>query len=175
MANYLDQLKQIRHFVFDVDGVLTDGKILALESGEQSRSFLVKDGYAIECALKAGYGISIISGGNQEGVYKRLLFLRIPNIYLGVKDKVATFKTLCVEQQIDPQSVLYMGDDLPDIEVMHQVGLPTCPADAVPEIKAISSYISAINGGEGCVRDVIEKVMREQQTWHNNQQVNINN
>jgi 3-deoxy-D-manno-octulosonate 8-phosphate phosphatase (KDO 8-P phosphatase) len=175
MANYLDQLKNIRHFVFDVDGVLTDGKVLALESGEQARSFLVKDGYAIESALKAGYGISIISGGNQEGVFKRLSFLRISNIHLGVKDKVATFQLLCTEQQIDPKTVLYMGDDLPDFDVMQYVGLPTCPADAVPEIKEIAAYISHVNGGEGCVRDVIEKVMRAQQTWHKQQQVNINN
>lgn len=175
MHNYLDQLTSIRHFVFDVDGVLTDGKVLALESGEQARSFLVKDGYAIECALKAGYTITIISGGNQEGVFKRLSFLHIPHIYLGVKDKVATFNKLCAEQQIDPQTVLYMGDDLPDFEVMHHVGLPTCPADAVPEIKAIAAYVSGVKGGEGCVRDVIEKVMRAQQTWHLQQQVNINN
>lgn len=176
MSNYLEKLKDIRCFVFDVDGVLTNGTVLALESGEQARSFLVKDGYAIECALKAGYKVAIISGGAQVGVQKRLVFLKIPHIYLGAKNKVETFEQLCAEQQINPQSVLYMGDDLPDFEVMQKVGLPSCPNDAVPEIKNISHYVSPLKGGEGCVRDVIEKVMKVQGKWHIKQtELSINN
>lgn len=173
--NYLDKLSSIKCFVFDVDGVLTDGKVLALESGEQARSFLVKDGYAIERALLAGYIIAIISGGHQLGVQKRLSFLKIKHIHLGVKNKVEVFHQLCKEQNILPENVLYMGDDWPDYEVMKLVGLPCCPMDAVQEIKTISQYVSNKNGGEGCVRDVIEKVMKIQQTWHSFENENINN
>lgn len=173
--NYLKQLHPIKCFVFDVDGVLTDGKVLALASGEQARSFLVKDGYGIERALLAGYHVAIISGGAQEGVQKRLEFLKIKHIHLGVKDKVEVFNQLCQQLQIQPGEVLYVGDDLPDYEVMQLVGLPCCPNDAVEEIKAISMYVSDKNGGEGCVRDVIEKVMKVQGTWRKFQNENINN
>lgn len=173
--NYLDKLSSIKCFVFDVDGVLTDGKVLALESGEQARSFLVKDGYAIERALLAGYVIAIISGGNQQGVHKRLTFLKIKHIHLGVKNKMEVFEQLCKEQNISSENVLYMGDDWPDYEVMQLAGLPCCPSDAAQEIKSISKYISDKKGGEGCVRDVIEKVMKVQQTWHSFEGENINN
>jgi 3-deoxy-D-manno-octulosonate 8-phosphate phosphatase (KDO 8-P phosphatase) len=173
--NYLDKLAHIKCFIFDVDGVLTDGKVLALESGEQARSFLVKDGYAIERALLAGYVIAIISGGNQIGVHKRLSFLKIKHIHLGVKNKVTIFQQLCAAQNILPENVLYMGDDWPDHEVMQIAGLPCCPADAVQEIKSISQYVSDKNGGAGCVRDVIEKVMKVQKTWHSFENENINN
>lgn len=175
MKNYLEKLQHIKCFVFDVDGVLTDGKVLALASGEQPRSFLVKDGYGIERALLAGYIIAIISGGAQEGVQNRLEFLKIKHIYLGVKDKVVTFENLCEALQIKSSEVLYMGDDLPDYDVMKKVGLPTCPADAVQEIKEISDYVSDKKGGQGCVRDVIEKVMKVQGTWRKFENENINN
>ncbi|MFN9583104.1 MAG: KdsC family phosphatase, partial [Bacteroidota bacterium] len=131
----------IKCFVFDVDGVLTNGTVYALASGEQARTFLIKDGYAIERALLAGYAIAIISGGEQEGVRKRLEFLKIKHIYLGVKDKVPVLQQLCSALQINSDQVLYMGDDLPDFEAMKTVGLPCCPADAVNEIKSLSSYV----------------------------------
>jgi 3-deoxy-D-manno-octulosonate 8-phosphate phosphatase (KDO 8-P phosphatase) len=175
MGNYLSKLKDIKCFVFDVDGVLTDGKVMALASGEQTRSFLVKDGYGIERALLAGYIIAIISGGNQDGVMKRLQFLKIQHIHLGVKDKVQTLQSLCEANQISLSEILYMGDDLPDYDVMKLTGLPTCPSDAVQEIKDISLYISDFKGGEGCVRDVIEKVMKVQGTWRKFENENINN
>ncbi len=175
MENYLNKLHHIKCFIFDVDGVLTDGKVLALESGEQARIFLVKDGYGIERALLAGYIVAIISGGNQIGVQKRLEFLKIKHIYLGVKNKIDVFNKLCNEYKIKPEEVLYVGDDLPDYEVMKLVGLPCCPNDATQEIKNISLVVSDKNGGEGCVRDVIEKVMKVQGTWMKFENENINN
>jgi 3-deoxy-D-manno-octulosonate 8-phosphate phosphatase (KDO 8-P phosphatase) len=175
MEPYLSKLHHIKCFVFDVDGVLTDGKIIALESGEQARNFSIKDGYGIERALLAGYIVAIISGGNQVGVKKRLEFLKIKHIHLGVKDKTEVFQALCKETKIKPEEALFVGDDLPDYDVMKLVGLPCCPHDAVQEIKNISLYVSNRNGGEGCVRDVIEKVMKVQSTWRKFEGENINN
>ena len=175
MENYLNKLHAIKCFVFDVDGVLTDGKVLALESGEQARNFLVKDGYGIERALLAKYIVAIISGGKQKGVKKRLEFLHIEHIHLGVKNKIEVFNTLCEDNKIKPEQVLYVGDDLPDYDVMKLVGLPCCPADATQEIKDIALYVSDKKGGEGCVRDVIEKVMKVQGTWRKFEGENINN
>lgn len=169
------KLHQIKCFIFDVDGVLTNGSILALESGEQARAFQVKDGYGIEKALIAGYHVAIISGGNQVGVRKRLEFLKVKHIHLGVKDKIETFEALCKELGITTDEIVFMGDDLPDYDVMRLVGLPCCPADAVDEIKEISQYVSDKKGGEGCVRDVIEKLMKEQGTWRKFEHENINN
>ncbi|MFA6261802.1 MAG: HAD-IIIA family hydrolase [Bacteroidia bacterium] len=175
MENYLSHLHLIRCFIFDVDGVLTDGKVLALESGEQARGFLVKDGYAIELALKSGYHVAVISGGAQVGVQKRLEFLKVNPIYLGVKNKVDQFNQVCSDLKIQPDQVLYMGDDWPDFEVMQLAGIPACPADAVPEIKNISLYVSGHKGGEGCVRDVIEKVLKAQDNFHPTGKLSINN
>lgn len=173
--SYLKKLHQIKCFVFDVDGVLTNGTVYALASGEQARTFLIKDGYAIERALLAGYHIAIISGGEQEGVRKRLEFLKINHIHLGVKDKVPVLQHLCSELQINVDQVLYMGDDLPDYDAMKTAGLPCCPSDAVHEIKNISEYVSGNKGGEGCVRDVIERVMKVQGTWRKFDNESINN
>ncbi|MEI6508780.1 MAG: HAD-IIIA family hydrolase [Bacteroidota bacterium] len=172
---YLEKLKDIKCFVFDVDGVLTDGKVIALESGEQARNFLVKDGYGIERALLAGYTIVIISGGDQKGVRKRLEFLKVKHIHLGVKNKIDVFNKLCSDNKIKPEEILYVGDDLPDYDVMKLAGLPCCPNDATQEIKNISLYVSDKKGGEGCVRDVIEKVMKVQGTWRKFENENINN
>lgn len=168
-------LNRIKCFVFDVDGVLTDGTVLALESGEQARSFNIKDGYGIEKALLAGYHVAIISGGNQVGVRKRLEFLKINHIHLGVKDKVVTMEGLCRDLSLSMQEVLFVGDDLPDYDVMKMVGLPCCPADATHEIREISLHVSAKNGGNGCVRDIIEMVMKKQGTWRKFEVENINN
>jgi 3-deoxy-D-manno-octulosonate 8-phosphate phosphatase (KDO 8-P phosphatase) len=175
MENYLSKLHQVRCFVFDVDGVLTDGKVIALESGEQARSFLVKDGYGIERALLAGYVVAVISGGNQVGVQKRLEFLKVRHIHLGVKDKIEVFNQLCTDNKITPEQVLYIGDDLPDYDVMKLVGVPCCPADATQEIKHISLHVSGKKGGEGCVRELIEQVMKVQGTWRKFENEDINN
>ena len=156
---------KINTFVLDVDGVLTDGTVIALASGEQARTFLVKDGYAVEKAIQKGYNVVIITGGFQEGVKKRLSFLGVKDIYSGVKDKVKVLNEYLTEKNIDLSQVLYMGDDLPDYDVMKIVGIATCPADATQEIKEISQYISTFNGGKGAVRDIIEQVLKNQGTW----------
>ena len=162
---FLEDLKQITTFIFDVDGVLTDGTAMVAESGELLRTFNIKDGYALQLALKKGYQICILSGSTGQATQKRFHNLGLSHIYLGVSDKVEVFQQYLSENNINPNQVLYMGDDMPDYEVMQLVGIATCPADAVEEIKKISHYISPKNGGQTAVRDVIEKVLKVQQNW----------
>jgi 3-deoxy-D-manno-octulosonate 8-phosphate phosphatase (KDO 8-P phosphatase) len=161
----MTQFSKINTFIFDVDGVLTDGSVMSNVSGEQTRRFYIKDGYAIEKALQYGFNIIIISGGFEEGVNKRLKFLGIKDIFLGVKDKIALFNEYTKDKHIDKENILYMGDDIPDYKMLKLVGFPTCPADASEDIKPICKYISPYNGGRGAVRDVIEKTMRAQDKW----------
>src|SRR4051812_26467886 len=156
---------KIDTFIFDVDGVLTDGMLKSYGDGEQARMFNIKDGYAIDRALKMGYNILIISGAYEEGVNKRLKFLGLRDIFLGVKDKIEVYQTYIKNNSIDKSTILYMGDDIPDMKVLKLVGLPTCPADAVSDIKEICKYISPFEGGRGAVRDVIEKTMKVQGKW----------
>lgn len=163
--SYKEIMNDITTFVFDVDGVLTDGSVFVTNEGEMQRTMNIRDGYAMKAAIDSGYKVCIISGGSNEGVRIRLRNLGITDIHLGTPDKVKTFKEYTDVYRINPEHVLYMGDDIPDYHVMKLVGLPTCPQDASPEIKAISSYISHINGGKGAVRDVIEQVMKVQGKW----------
>ena len=158
-------MNDITTFVFDVDGVLTDGSVFVNTTGEMLRTMNIRDGYALKAAVDNGYNVCIISGGSNEGVRVRLRNLGITDIHLGTPDKVATFDEYTDVYSILPEQVLYMGDDIPDYHVMQLVGLPTCPQDACPEIKAISKYISHKNGGQGAVRDVIEQVMKVQGKW----------
>jgi len=162
---FLEQLKQITTLIFDIDGVLTNGDIIASDSGEFLRTFNIKDGYAIQLAVKRGYHVCIISGGKGAAMQKRFEGLGVNNIFLGVSDKVAVFNSLLSQYNLTHYEVLYMGDDIPDLNLMKLVGLATCPADAVPEIKAISHYISPYTGGKTAVRDIIEKVLRVQEKW----------
>ncbi|RQO75302.1 3-deoxy-D-manno-octulosonate 8-phosphate phosphatase [Pedobacter sp. KBW06] len=162
---FLQKLKEITTFIFDVDGVLTNGDILASDSGEFLRTFNIKDGYALQLAVKRGFQVCIISGGKGQAMQKRFEGLGIKAIFLGVSDKVQVFHQYLKKNQTEASQVLYMGDDIPDLKVMKLVGLPTCPADAVPEIKAISQYISPYTGGKTAVRDIIEKVLRVQEQW----------
>jgi 3-deoxy-D-manno-octulosonate 8-phosphate phosphatase (KDO 8-P phosphatase) len=162
---FLQQLREITTLIFDVDGVLTNGDILASNTGEFLRTFNIKDGYALQLAVKKGYHVCIISGGSGEAMQKRFEALGIKNVYLGVSDKVAVFEQILTQYLLTPAEVLYMGDDIPDYNIMKLVGLPTCPADAVEEIKALSTYISPYTGGKTAVRDVIEKVLRIQGRW----------
>ena len=155
----------ITTFIFDVDGVLTDGSVISFASGEHARNFYIKDGYAIEKALQAGYNIIIISGGFEEGVKNRLIFLGVRDIFLGVKDKITLFNTYLQNNHLDKDQILYMGDDIPDYKMLKLVGLPTCPSDAAQDIKEICSYVSLFPGGRGAVRDVIEKVMKARGNW----------
>ncbi|WP_299155639.1 HAD family hydrolase [uncultured Christiangramia sp.] len=163
--SYKEYLNQITTFVFDVDGVLTDGSLQISTKGELLRTMNTKDGYAMKMALKAGFTVCIISGGKNDGVRERLRGLGITDIYLGVDDKVEQMDEFFDIYDIKPEQVLYMGDDIPDYYPMKLVGLPCCPQDAVPELKEISLYVSHKNGGEGCVRDVIEQVMKVQGKW----------
>ena len=161
-------MNDITTFIFDVDGVLTDGSVFVNTNGEMLRTMNIRDGYAMKTAVDNGYNVCIISGGSNEGVRLRLRNLGITDIHLGTPDKVETFDEYIDIYQIDPEQVLYMGDDIPDYHVMKIVGLPTCPQDACPEIKGISKYISHKNGGKGAVRDVIEQVMKVQGKWMEN-------
>jgi 3-deoxy-D-manno-octulosonate 8-phosphate phosphatase (KDO 8-P phosphatase) len=162
---FLQKLKEITTFIFDVDGVLTNGDILASDSGEFLRTFNIKDGYALQLAVKRGFHVCIISGGKGQAMQKRFEGLGIRAVFLGVSDKVQVFHQYLEKIQTGATQVLYMGDDIPDLKVMKLVGLPTCPADAVPEIKAISQYISPYTGGKTAVRDIIEKVLQVQEKW----------
>jgi len=164
--SYKEIMNDITTFVLDVDGVLTDSSVHITPTGEMLRVMNIRDGFAMKAAIESGYNVCIISGGNNEGVRIRLRNLGISDIYLGSPDKVETFKEYCKIYNIKPEQVLYMGDDIPDYHVMQLVGLPTCPQDSSPEIKAISNYISHKNGGKGAVRDVIEQVMKVQGKWH---------
>jgi len=163
--NYKEILNDIKAFIFDVDGVLTDGKLLISESGELLRQMSVKDGYAMKQAVKKGYEVCIISGGNNPAVKSRLQDLGITNIYLGIDDKMEKLDEFSDVYGIPFENMCYMGDDIPDLQVIQAVGLGTCPQNAVPEIKAISQYISHRNGGEACVRDIIEQVMKVHNKW----------
>lgn len=163
--SYKEHLSEINTFIFDVDGVYTDGSLLIDNDGNLLRSMNVKDGYATKVALVKGYNVCIITGGNNEAVKKRLAGLGVTDIYLNSHDKTIAFKDYLNKKGISPEQALYMGDDLPDIPVMTQIGLPTCPQDAVAEVKAVSKYISHVNGGKGCVRDVIEQVLKVQGKW----------
>ncbi len=163
--NYKEYLNHVDTFIFDVDGVLTDGSIQVSTQGELLRTMNIKDGYALKTANNAGFHVCIISGGNNEGVRKRLRDLGITNIFLGVQDKVECLKEFFDVYGIDSENVLYMGDDIPDLYAMKLVGMPCCPQDAVAEIKEISRYVSHRKGGQGCVRDVIEQVLKVQGKW----------
>lgn len=158
-------LTRINTFVFDVDGVLTDGLLYCFADGEQVRAFNIKDGFAIKHAIRQGYRVAIISGKNEPGVRKRLEQLDIEDIHLGIEDKVDTFEDYIYMQGIHPATVAYMGDDMPDFEVMQRCGLRACPADAADDIKEISTFISTKDGGRGAVRELIEKIMKVQDTW----------
>lgn len=159
-------MNNITTFIFDVDGVLTDSSVHITPTGEMLRIMNIRDGFAMKAAIESGYNVCIISGGSNEGVRIRLKNLGINDIHLASPDKVATFNEYAALYNINPEHVLYMGDDIPDYHVMQLVGLPTCPQDASPEIKGISTYISHKNGGKGAVRDVIEQVMKVQGKWH---------
>jgi 3-deoxy-D-manno-octulosonate 8-phosphate phosphatase (KDO 8-P phosphatase) len=170
MNSLHDRFARIRTFIFDVDGVLTDGSVNALASGEQFRTFNIRDGYGIEQALKAGFTVAIVSAGNQDGVRKRLEFLKIKNsnVFMGgpTDQKVNAYLGFLSRDALNESEVLYMGDDLPDYEILSRPALlSTCPADAADEIQAVCDYISPKPGGRGAVRDVIEQVMKAQGKW----------
>ena len=163
--SYKEIMPQISTFIFDVDGVLTDGTVTIFPDGELVRTMNIKDGYALKTAVDMGYNVCIISGGTNPAVKSRLQALGITDIYLGAHHKMEQMDEYLEVYNIDPSNVLYMGDDIPDIPVMKICGLATCPKDAVPEVQHISAYISQKKGGKGCVRDVIEQVLKVQDKW----------
>lgn len=163
--NYKEIMRDVTTFIFDVDGVLTDGTVTVFPNGELIRTMNIKDGYALKVAAEMGYRICIISGGKNPAVKSRLEALGVKDVYLGAHKKMDLFNEYLEKNKIDPKQVLFMGDDIPDLPVMLKSGLPTCPKDAVPEIRNISLYVSQKNGGKGCVRDVIEQVLKVQDKW----------
>ena len=167
MAFFKEELLLVKAFIFDVDGVLSKDNLPLDNEGEPIRTSNVKDGLAIRNAVNNGFPVAIISGARTESLRKRYKHLGVEYIYLSVKSKEECFIDFLKKTGIDAVTVMYMGDDLPDLTVMSKVGIPTCPADAVTEIKSISKYISDRNGGDGCVRDVIEQVLRAQGKWIN--------
>ncbi len=164
--NVLEHFQGITTFVFDVDGVLTDGSVLLLENGLQARQMNIKDGLALQMAVRNGYRVVIVSGAASEPVINRFRYLGIQEIHLGIKDKLKFVQLFLEQNNLNWKEVLFMGDDLPDILVMEKAGLACCPADAAVEIKRISTYISTQKGGNGCVRDVIEKVLKLNNHWN---------
>ena len=167
----LEHFKAISTFVFDVDGVLTDGNVILLDGGVQARRMNVKDGLALQMALQNGYRVVIVSGAYSEPVLQRLQYLGIPDIYLATKDKLGLITRWKEEQGVAWNELLYMGDDLPDLSLLQAAGLATCPADAVAEVSAVCHYISTRKGGEGCVREVIEKVLKLKGHWQYQTQI----
>lgn len=164
MANFKEELINVKAFAFDVDGVFS-GNIFLTENGDQLRTMNIKDGYAVQLAIKKGYPMAIITGGVSEGILKRFEGLGVKDIFMGCKQKTIEFEIFLKKHSLNASDILYMGDDIPDYKIMKSAGVPVCPADAAEEIKSISKYISDIKGGKGCVRDVIEQVLRAQGKW----------
>lgn len=161
----LNIFRPITTFILDVDGVMTDNRILVTENGECLRNMNIRDGYAIRRAIWKDYRFFVITAGKSDGVVKRLQDLGVEHIYTQTREKIKVYESIISEFELDENAVLYMGDDMPDLEVMQRVGCPVCPTDAIQEIKAVSAYISPMDGGDGCVRDVIEKVLKLNGHW----------
>ena len=165
-VNYKAALEHIQTFCFDVDGVFTNNIVILSQEGEQLRTANVRDGFAVQLAIKKGLNIVIISGGKGENVRRRFEGLGVQHIFLGVSEKLPLLEKFLMEHHISPSNCCYMGDDIPDFFAMKHVGLACCPGDAVPEIKAISHYVSSKNGGEGCVRDLLEQALKVKGHWN---------
>jgi 3-deoxy-D-manno-octulosonate 8-phosphate phosphatase (KDO 8-P phosphatase) len=165
MNNYKELLKHITAFVFDYDGTLTDGTVILLDEGEPLRTANVRDGYAIQLAVKKGFQVAIISGGRSKSMSNRFRMLNVQHVFLGAEHKLDTLKSFMESNHLKAENILYLGDDIPDYHAMKFCGVAACPADAAEEIKAVSQYISHLNGGKGCARDVIEQVMKVQGKW----------
>jgi 3-deoxy-D-manno-octulosonate 8-phosphate phosphatase (KDO 8-P phosphatase) len=167
MINY--DLQKIRAIIFDVDGVLSAETITLSAMGEPLRTVNIKDGYAIQLAVKLGLRIAIMTGGNTEAVRLRYERLGVQDIYMGCSVKIQTYEQFLTNYGFTDEEVMYMGDDIPDLEIMQRVGCPVCPADACPEVQQTSIYVSQLRGGYGCGRDVIEQTLRAQGKWQMNE------
>ena len=164
--NVLEHFQDISTFLFDIDGVLTDSSVLLLENGLQARRMNIKDGLALQMAVKHDYRVVILSGASSEPVIHRLQYLGLKEVHLGLKDKLKFMEAFVEQENLNWREILFMGDDLPDLPLMEKVGMPCCPADAAVEVRRISKYISPLTGGMGCVRDVIEKVLKLNNQWN---------
>ena len=167
--SYKEKLVKIKNFFFDVDGVFTDGSIIVDNSGNELRVFSTRDGIAVKLATDKGYNFCVISGGKNEGVRKRLNKLGIKNVYLGVNNKMEVFKSFMNDNNLKMTETMFMGDDIPDIQILKMVGLSCCPNDAANEVREVVDYISIKKGGEGCVRDIIEQILTIQKNWIENE------
>ncbi|MFN6378534.1 MAG: KdsC family phosphatase [Flavobacteriales bacterium] len=163
--NYKAKLKDINTFIFDIDGVFTDNIVYLTSDGEQMRTANVRDGYAVQLAVKKGLRIAIISGGKNEIVRKRFESLGVKDIFLGSSEKMTVFNNYLQSIEVSPEAVCYMGDDIPDWPVLKASGLAVCPADAAYEIREICHYISPKEGGKGCVRDILEQALKIKGLW----------
>lgn len=163
--NILDKFQRINTFMFDVDGVMTDGGIVVMGNGDMARIMNTKDGYALQLAAKKGYKIFVITGSSFSGVERRMNNLGIKNVYFEIKDKKTFVQKLIAEHNLNKEKILFMGDDLSDMPTFDVVGIGACPSDAVSEVISAAAYISTKAGGRGCVRDVIEKVLKCNGDW----------
>lgn len=167
----LDKLRGIKCFVLDIDGVLTDGTLIVMPGNQLIRTMHVKDGYALQLAVKKWFKVIVISGGNAPEVKERLEKLGITDVFLSVHDKLEHLKEITRIYGYTQEEILCMGDDIPDIEILQYAGVAACPSDAVAEVQRLCHYISPIPGGKGCVRDIIEKTMKIQGVWTNDTSV----
>ena len=158
-------LAGVNTFLFDYDGVMTDGTVYMDSYGDPLRTSNVKDGYALQLASKLGYHVAVISGAVVTNITKRMHALGVQDVFVGVPDKVVRLEAYLRDNGLDPRQVAFMGDDIPDLRVMQRVGVPACPADAADEVKAISRFVSTRPGGRGCVRDLIEQTLKVQGKW----------
>ncbi len=165
MSNFKSLLKQVKAFAFDVDGVFTDGQVYLFPGEDFIRAVNIKDGYAIQHSIKMGFPVAIISGGKSDQIATRFQKLGVTDIYLGASNKLELYENFRAKYKLKHSEILFMGDDVPDYEIMQKVGVPTCPTDATHEIKEIALYISDKGGGRGCVRDVVEQVLRLHKKW----------
>ena len=163
--HFLKKLKDITCFVFDVDGVFTNNQLIATENGDLQRSFNAKDGFALKTAIEKDYHVCIITGGNSAAVHRRFELLGVKHNYYKVSDKLKVLKEFLNQENILAENVLYIGDDIPDHEAMSICGLKCCPNDATPEIQQLADYICTQKGGDACVREVIEMVLKVQGKW----------
>ena len=157
--------KNVNTFIFDYDGVMTDGTVYMDSNGDPLRTSNVKDGYALQLASKLGYHLAVISGAVVTNITRRLNMLGVQDVFTGIPDKVVKLDEYMKQYGLKPEQIVYVGDDIPDLRVMRQVGVAACPADAAPEIQQICHYVSERTGGKGCVRDIIEKTLKVQGKW----------
>jgi 3-deoxy-D-manno-octulosonate 8-phosphate phosphatase (KDO 8-P phosphatase) len=166
MENLIPKFKNLKGFIFDIDGVMTNGQVLVNEEGHMLRAVNIKDGFAVQHAVKLGYLVAIVSGGKSVGMELRFKGLGVEQIFMGQMHKVEAVTEIIKNSGFSAEEFLYMGDDMPDMPVLKMVGIAACPKDAASDVLNICDYISPISGGDGCVRDVIERTLKIQQTWN---------